>query len=283
MNTPLTQKEKALQLKALHHSGKLLILPNVWDVLGAVLLESLDFQAIATASAAMAWSSGYNDGEQVPFNQVRQCLTEIAACVNVPVTADIESAYASTYEQLRENIAQLLETGVVGINIEDTNTATGEMYSVEVQARRIKIIREVADAKDIPLFINARTDVVFHSALFESEEARLDEIINRGQAYKDAGADCFYPIAIKKKEQIQKLIAELDFPINILTIPGIPPLKELEEMGVARVSLGPSFLKLALKTMKDTALKLKNYEGLTEIINNDVTSDYVKGLVSKSK
>lgn len=277
----MTQREKAIQLKTLHYSGKLLVLPNVWDVLGAVLLESLEFPAIATASAAMAWSTGYNDGEQVPFNQALQRLTEIAGSVDVPVTADIESAYASTDEQLRENIGALLETGIVGINIEDTNTETGEMYSMDVQSRRINIIREVADAKDIPLFINARTDVVFYSTLFESEEARLDEILKRGQAYKDASADSFYPIAIKKKEQIQKLVAELDFPINILTIPGIPPLKELEEMGVARVSLGPSFLKLALKTMKDTALKLKDYEGLTEIITNDVTSDYVKGLVSR--
>ena len=275
------QKEKAHQLNALHHSGKLLILPNVWDVLGAVLLENLEFPAVATASASIAWASGYNDGQQVPFNQALIRLTEIAASVNVPVTADIESAYATTDEQLRENVERLLETGIVGINIEDTNTETNEMYSVVAQSGRINIIRETADAKGIPLFINARTDVVFHSALFASEEARLDEIIKRGQAYKEAGADCFYPIAIKKKEQIQKLVDELDYPINLLTIPGIPPLKELEEMGVARVSLGPSFLKLALKTMKDTALKLKEYEGLTEIITNDVTSDFVKGLVSK--
>lgn len=277
------QKEKAHQLNALHHSGKLLILPNVWDVLGAVLLENLEFPAVATASASIAWASGYNDGQQVPFNQALIRLTEIAASVNVPVTADIESAYATTDEQLRENVERLLETGIVGINIEDTNTETNEMYSVVAQSGRINIIRETADAKGIPLFINARTDVVFHSALFASEEARLDEIIKRGQAYKEAGADCFYPIAIKKKEQIQKLVDELDYPINLLTIPGIPPLKELEEMGVARVSLGPSFLKLALKTMKDTALKLKEYEGLTEIITNDVTSDFVKGLMSKRK
>ncbi|RYU95268.1 isocitrate lyase/PEP mutase family protein [Emticicia agri] len=283
MTTKPTQKEKALKLYALHHTGKLLILPNIWDSLGALLLESLEFSAIATASASVAYANGYNDGEQLPFSDVLIRLKQIANSVEVPVTADIESAYAATDAQLREHIALLLDTGIVGINIEDTNTDTHSIYSIEEQCHRISIIREVAQERDIPLFINARTDVLIHGNLFPGEEAKLEEIIKRGLAYKEAGAGCFYPILMKKEEDLKQLVAAIDFPINVLTFPGIPSLKTLEEIGVARVSLGPNYLKLALKTMKDMALKLKNYEGLTEIITNDVTSDYVKGLVNKEK
>ena len=281
MTTRPTQKEKALKLYALHHTGKLLILPNIWDTLGALLLESLQFQAIATASASVAYSNGYNDGEQIPFSDVLIHLKRITNSVDVPVTADVESAYATTDAQLREHIELLLDTGVAGINIEDTNTDTHSLYPTETQDNRIRIIKTVAQERDIPLFINARTDVLIHGKFFPNEEAKFEEIVKRGLAYKEAGAGCFYPILMKNREDIKRLVAAIDFPINVLTFPGIPSLKKLEEMGVARVSLGPNYLKLVLKTMKDMALKLKDYEGLTEIINNDITSDYVKDLVNK--
>ncbi len=276
-----TQKEKALKLYALHHTGKLLILPNIWDTLGALLLESLQFPAIATASASVAFSNGYPDGEQLPFNEVLIRLKQIANSVDVPVTADIESAYAKTDAQLRENIELLLDTGIVGINIEDTKTENHTLYPLEEQCNRIRIIKDVAQQRDIPLFINARTDVLIHGELFSDDEAKFEEIVKRGLAYKEAGAGCFYPILMKKEDDLKSLISVIDFPVNVLTFPGIPSLKTLEELGVARVSLGPNYLKLALKTMKDMALKLKDYEGLSEIVNNDVTSDYVKRLVNK--
>lgn len=281
MTTKPTQKEKALKLYALHHTGKLLILPNIWDALGAILLESLEFYAVATASASIAFSNGYNDGEQLPFTDVLARLKQIASSVDVPVTADIESAYATTDSQLRNNINQLLDTGIVGINIEDTNTDTKAIYSLEEQCKRISIIKEVAQERDVPLFINARTDVLLYEQFFKSEEEKFDEIVKRGLAYKAAGAGCFYPILMKKEEDIKRLYDLIEFPINVLTFPGIPPLKTLEKIGVARVSLGPNYLKLALKTMRDMATKLKDYDGLNEIINNDVTSDYVKSLVNK--
>lgn len=281
MTTVQAQKEKALKLYALHHTGKLLILPNIWDALGALLLESLQFPAIATASASVAFSGGYNDGEQLPFNEVLIRLKQIANSVDIPVTADIESAYAKTDAQLRENTELLLDTGIAGINLEDTNTDAHTLYSIEEQCNRIRIMKEVAEERDIPLFVNARTDVLIHGKLFESEEAKFEEIVKRGLAYKEAGAGCFYPILMKKEEDLKRLIKSINFPVNVLTFPGIPPLKTLEEIGVARISLGPNYLKLALKSMKDMALKLKQYEGLDEIITNDVTSEYVKGLVNK--
>ena len=116
-----------------------------------------------------------------------------------------------------------------------------------------------------------------------SEEEKFNETVKRGKAYIDAGADCFFPILMTQKTAIQNLIAELHCPINIIAFAGVPDLKTLKEMGVARVSLGPGFLKIAIRKMKEIAEKLKNYEGIEEITGNEITTDYLKNLIHKNE
>jgi 2-methylisocitrate lyase-like PEP mutase family enzyme len=275
------QKEKADQFRQLHYSEKMLLLPNVWDALGAILLESLDYPAIATASAAVAWANGYNDGENIPFDDLLEILKKIASKVNIPVTADIESGYADNDIQLQENIKRLIEAGIVGINIEDTDKKNKTINTIEVQCNKIRLIKKVAGEMGIPFFINARTDVLLHGDQF-STGSQFEEIVKRGLAYKEAGADCFFPIALKQKEDIEQLVTLLKMPINIITIPGVPDLRVLEKAGVARVSLGPSFLKIAIKAMKNIAVQLQKYDGLSAITENEITSDYLKELINKT-
>lgn len=279
MKNTIHQQDKALQLHQLHQSGEMLVFPNVWDPIGAILLESLKYPAIATASAAVAYTNGYQDGENIPFNQLLRILTDIANSVKLPVTADVESAYAANDDELRENIKQLISTGIVGINIEDTNKKSGELFSTEVQCNRIRIVKTVAAEMGISLFINARTDVYIHGDKFETAESKLEEALKRGLAYKAAGADCIFPIAIRMESDIKKLVEALQMPINVLTIPGIPELKTLQKIGVVRVSLGPSLLKIALRAMKNLAVDLKSLDGLSEITGNEITSDYLKDLI----
>jgi len=278
----MTHFEKANIFHRLHHSGKLLILPNIWDPLGAPLLENLGYQAVATASAAVAFSEGYDDGEKIPIAKVFDNLKRITSSVDIPVTTDFESGYADEEPDLYQNIKALLQTGVVGINIEDTSKKTRALLPIETQCNKIRIIKKAAADAGMSLFVNARTDVVLNPKLFTTEESRIEEIIKRGKAYKDAGADCFFPIALKDKSQIEALIAVIEMPVNLIAIPGIPPLDELERIGVARLSLGPSFLKIAIKSMKDLATQLKDFDGLKAILENDVTTDYLKRLVNKS-
>lgn len=280
MNNKFNQKEKALQLYQLHHANKPLILPNIWDVLGAKLLESIEYPAIATASASIAYTNGYLDGEKIPFSDLLSILSRISNTVNIPVTADIESGYSVDETRLQENIKLLIKTGIVGINIEDTNHKTKTIFSIECQCERIKLIRAISDQLDIPLFINARADVLLYDKDFPTADSKHEELLKRGLAYKEAGANCFFPIALREKEDIQSLVTQLKMPINILTLPGIPDLKVLKEIGVARVSLGPSFLKTAIKAMKSLAIDLKNAEGLSAITENEISSDYLKSLVS---
>jgi len=276
-----TQIEKADQFRKLHHSGKMLVLPNIWDALGAILLESLGYRAVATASAAVAWANGYNDGENIPFDDLLATLKKITSLVNIPVTADIESGYADNDIQLRENIKRLIEAGIVGINIEDTDKKSRNIHTIEAQCNKIRLIKKVADEVGIPVFINARTDGFLHGELFATPVAQFEEIVIRGLAYKEAGADCFFPIALKQKEDIEQLVTLLKMPINIITIPGVPDLKILSKAGVARVSLGPSFLKIAVKAMKNIAVQLQDYDGLSAITGNEITSDYLKELINK--
>ena len=155
MNT-ISQKEKAEKFHELHHSGKMLILPNIWDALGALLLESLGYPAIATASASIAFSNGYNDGENIPFNDLLTLLKKITTSVDLPVSADIEKGYADNDIQLEENIKLLIDAGIVGINIEDTNNKTNSLQAIEYQCNKIRLIKDVAGKMGIPLFINAR-------------------------------------------------------------------------------------------------------------------------------
>src|SRR5262249_40940639 len=123
----LSQQQKANQFRDLHHSGRLLILPNIWDPLGALLLENLGFHAVATASASVAFSNGYDDGENIPFNTLLTLLKRITASVNIPVSADIESGFAADEVTLKKNMRQLIETGIVGINVEDTDKKTNSL------------------------------------------------------------------------------------------------------------------------------------------------------------
>jgi 2-methylisocitrate lyase-like PEP mutase family enzyme len=280
--TNRSQKQKAEKFHQLHHSDEMLMLPNIWDPLGALLLEDLEYPAIATASAAIAYANGYPDGEKITFNELSALLKKIAHCVSIPVSADIESGYANNDIQLRGNIRLLIDAGIVGINIEDSDKKTKALLSIETQCNKIRLIRKVCDEMDIPLFVNARTDVYLHETIFDTNEKKLSEAIKRGLAYKQAGANGFYPITLKKKEDINELISHVKLPLNVLTVPGIPDLKTLSQLGVARISLGPSFLKISLQAMKEMALQLKNGEGLLSIMKNEITSDYLKNLVMKN-
>jgi len=278
-----TQKEKAELFHNLHHNGRMLVLPNIWDPLGALLMKSLNYPAIATASASVAYTNGYNDGEKIPFPELLTILKKITTSVDVPVTADIESGYAANNNQLFENIKLLLDTGIAGINFEDTNMKTNNLQSIEDQCNKIRLIRKASDESGIPLFINARTDVFLYPNNYPTLDEQTEELLKRGFAYKEAGADGFFPVLLKEEEVIIKLITQLKMPVNIVTVPGIPDLKTLSNIGVARVSLGPSLLKIAIRSMKELAIQLKDHKGLSLITENEITSDYLKTLVGKSK
>lgn len=266
MNTQ--QRKKAEDLLALHHADELLILPNIWDILGAKLLEKSGYRAIATASASIAFAYGYNDGQHIEFDKLLNILHSICKCTDLPITADVERGYASSEDELADNTRRLIKTGVVGINIEDSDEEGSQLVSIDKQAERIKLIRQVADREGVPLVINARCDVFLKS---EFEGNKVDLAIERGQSYKAAGADCYYPILCQPAD-LNEISSRIGMPINVLATADLMSIQELEQMGIARLSLGPSLLKAALTKMRDVVDSLKRSEGYDLFTHSDIIS-----------
>lgn len=254
------QASLAIQFRQQHFGNRLLILPNIWDVLGARLLEKIGYPSIATASVATALTNGFLDGEHIPFGRLLEIVRTIASSVRIPLTVDVERGFAhDSIRQLQDNIRLLIEHGAVGINIEDSRPDHKSLYPVSEQCRKIEAIREMSLQTGVPLVINARTDVF----LTDSGTNALEEGIVRGMAYKSAGADCIYPVTISSYEAISRFVSEVAMPVNVLLMKSIPDPRRLKEIGVARVSLGPNLLSHVLATMKEIAEDLMHESSST--------------------
>lgn len=274
----ITSKEDAFH--QLHRNGTPLLLPNIWDPLGAALLKDIGYPAVATSSSAMALSNGYRDGEKLPFADLLKILKRITTTVDIPVSADIERGYAASDKQLAVHIKQLIDTGITGINYEDSMHGATGLLPAEQQAESIAAIRKAADAAGSKLFINARVDVYIKGGTMSADE-KLSEALRRGKAYKEAGADGLYPIMLKDRHHIETLVKQIGLPLNLTLAPGIPDLAALKSIGVARVSLASGFLRHAVHSMKDLAGQVLKGEAWADATRDTVPSDYLNGLIGE--
>ena len=226
----VTQNDKAELLRRLHGEPPLLVLPNAWDVASAKRLAALPgCRALATTSAAVAASLGFEDGEQTPVEEMVEACARIAAAVDLPVTADLERGYGDPAGTAHAAWAG----GLVGMNFEDS-TAQGALVPIDEQVAAIHAIRSA-----VPAFvINARVDVFLRDA------GGVDEVVERATAYLAAGADCIYPIFCPT-DTIAELVRRIDGPINVLVRAGVPAPSELESLGVARMTWGSGLAELA--------------------------------------
>jgi 2-methylisocitrate lyase-like PEP mutase family enzyme len=252
-----TQSEKADRLLWLHHRNEFLVLPNIWNPIGARILEAEGYPAVATASAAVSASLGYRDGEHITRSTLMDLLGRITGSVDVPVTADIEAGYASNTSELEDTIRQVIDSGVVGINLEDSIKEGGNLRSTPEQCERISAVRRTADGLGVHLVINARTDA-FLSANFPDKSKALEEAAARAAAYVEAGADCVYPIGPRDEPTVRALRGRISAPINILASPSAAPLAVLRQLGVNRVSFGPYVFRSCLQRFVTIARGLRN-------------------------
>lgn len=276
----LQHQKSTEQFRQLHYQEKPLILPNIWEPMGALLLEDIGYPAVATSSYAVAFMNGMHDGENIELVTLLQQIKNITDRVNVPVSVDFEKGFAENDEQLIANIQQLIKIGVVGINFEDTDKKTGKLIPVAKQCAKIEKIKNAAQEMGTQLFVNARIDAFISADNFTADE-KQEISCERGKAYQAAGADCIFPIFMSEPEAIQQLVESLEVPVNINVSHDTPSLEEMEMLGVKRISLASSFQKIALQKMRDFALGLQNYKGINEILENDVTADYLNNLLDK--
>jgi 2-methylisocitrate lyase-like PEP mutase family enzyme len=241
-----TQQKKAENFLALHNQEKLLVLPNIWNPIGARVLETKGFPAAATASAAISSSFGYRDGEKIKLSTHLDIIERIVKSVDIPVTADIERGYASDINSMRDSINEVIDTGVAGINLEDSVEEEGSLRNIEEQCERITTVREASEERGLHLVINARIDC-FLSDTKKSNEKVIEETVKRADAYIKAGADCVYPVGVLDLETITTLRKEISSPINILGSHKTILLKTMRDIGINRVTLGPFLFRSALK------------------------------------
>jgi len=237
MNSDAVQSlvERAAELRRLHHQAEPLVLANAWDVQSAKASVAAGFAAVATTSGGLDGALGYPDHNVAPVDEVFAAIGRIANSVDVPVTADCEGGFDLEPEAFVE---RLLAAGAVGCNLEDSDyssDSTGGLLPIGSQAEFIAGVRAAATAWGVDIVINARIDV-WVRAFSDDRAVRIAEGLRRAEAYREAGADCVYPIVANDEDTIAALVP--GGPVNILARPGGPSIQWLTDLGVRRISVG---------------------------------------------
>jgi 2-methylisocitrate lyase-like PEP mutase family enzyme len=226
----MTDKIKAFG--DLHVPGKPLILYNIWDAGSAKAVADAGAKAIATGSWGVACAHGYKDGETFPVELVLANLTQILQVTDLPVTLDFESGYGDGPAEVEASVAKAASAGAVGINLEDKDPVTRQLFSTTEAAARIKA------ASSSGMWINARADLFIVTPKEQHDAALVDTVIERAKAYADAGANSLFVPFVFEAALIERLCENSPLPVNILVGQGIPDIKALANLGVARISHG---------------------------------------------
>lgn len=251
------QLTDARTFAALHRPGDPLVLFNVWDAGTARAVEAGGARAIATGSWSVAAAHGLDDGEQLPVELALANLSRIVAAVRLPVTIDLERGYAVDANGVARTVAAAIGAGAVGCNLED-GRAEGALGEIADQAERIVQARRAADARDLPFFINARTDVFLQVPPAEHDDALLADALARTRAYTDAGADGIFLPGLVAPGLIAAAVERSDRPLNVMVTEGTPSLSVLADLGVARVSHGPGPYLAAMSFIQEASLAARS-------------------------
>ena len=267
------QREKAELFLKYHQDKEILVLLNSWDIGSSKLIEASGYKAIATTSMGIAASFGYPDCQIIQLSEMIAAITGIVNAVHVPVTVDIEAGYGNNLSEIIDSLKKIIATGIVGINIEDSTNLNPVLVDETEFCERISAIRALSDSLGFHLVINARTDSFYTSS--GSPREKLAESIKRGNKYREAGADCIFVQPVWERDTISTLVNEINAPINILANPaigaGVPPsVRELQDLGVARLSLGSALMKATLALMKKVANELSE-KGTYNILLDSLT------------
>lgn len=252
----MIQKERAKTFHGLHIKGSPVVLFNIWDAGGAQAVQEAGAKAIATGSWSVAAANGYADGENLPFDVALGNLKRITVSTGLPVTIDLEGGYAADLEELRANVTAVIEAGAIGINFEDQIVGGDGLYSIGDQCARIAAIREAADKLDVPLFINARTDLFLKNLPERENEELVEGAIERAVKYAEAGASGFFAPGMRSAELIGKLCDASPLPVNIMVMGDTPSNVSMAAAGVARISYGPGPYRMAMDFLAAEAKKV---------------------------
>jgi 2-methylisocitrate lyase-like PEP mutase family enzyme len=275
-----TANEKSRKLRALVRAPEILVMPGAYDVLSALLFEQMGFKAIQGTSGGIAAAVGYLDGEAMSREQFIELSGNFAAAVSVPFNADGERGYGDE-AGVRDTVRALVARGVAGMNLEDgAAKGKGELVELSQQLRKIKAVMETKRELGSEFFLNARVDA-FHVITDDPKKA-LDEAIERGNAYAEAGGDCIFYLFLHSAEIIGRIAKEVKAPISILAGPQSPSVKELQDLGVARVSYGSGFTKAAITGAKRLAEEILQ-KGTCNLLKDGMQTPDLAALLAKRR
>lgn len=234
----------------LHSQSHPLILANVWNAKSAQIAESSGFTAVATSSGAIAESLGYKDGENIPFSELLYMVQRIKASISIPLSVDMERGYTNDLELLNTHIQQLIDCGVVGINLED---AQGE----DIYLKKLSTIKNYLIKTNQQLFINARTD-----GFLQKLPSPLETTIKRATLYKEAGADGLFVPGVQDIEIIKEIVSSTTLPVNVVNANKSLSLAMLADCGVKRVSMAVLLYKASYKKVEVMAKEILDKQSL---------------------
>jgi len=274
------QAQKAEQFRKMHHGPRMLVLANAWDVVSARILEECGHPAIATSSAAVAFSRGYPDGQIISRDEMLDVVGRIGRAVRVPVTADLEAGYGTTPKDMADTAKAAIEAGAIGMNLEDSGDDESSLVDLARQVEKIRAIRETAKSLGVSFVLNARSDVYLSS--IGPEATRFERTVERLRAYRDAGADCLFAPGVHAKEIISKLVKAVAAPLNILITPQCPTLTELEKIGVARVSAGSTVMRAALRVVERIGKEMLESRSCETLFDRAIPWANLSAMMSRS-
>jgi len=250
------------QFKALHQQAEPLLLGNAWNVQSAVILQKQQYKAIATSSMAIAETLGYQDGEQMPFEEYLMIIKRIKASTTIPLSVDLEAGYGETEEAIIENIKRLHNLGIAGINLEDSvvNASGRVIVSADNFAQKLAGITARLKALDIDIFINVRCD-----AFLLGLPNACDEAVNRIRLYENSGADGIFLPCITALDDIKTTVDSTPIPINVMCMPGLPDFEVLQSLSVKRISMGSFFNNTVYKkaeVLAQNIIRERNFSSL---------------------
>jgi len=260
----MTQAEKTEFFRHLHRNPPILRLANVWDAASARIVEEAGLPAVATGSAGVAFSLGYPDGEVIPLEEMLGQVRRIARVVSVPVTADLEAGY----DDIEKTAAGLVDAGAVGLNLEDSKA--GALVDLPQQIEKIQAVRRTGERLNVPIVINARTDIFLRQ--IGDPATRFDRAVERLLAYRDAGADCLFAPGVLDEETIGHLVGAVQSPLNILATAGSPSVGRLQDLGVARVSLGSGPMRATMGLMRRMVVEFRDSGTYTRMLDGTIPS-----------
>jgi 2-methylisocitrate lyase-like PEP mutase family enzyme len=248
----VAQSEKAERFLRLHRRGEPLLMPNAWDVGSAGVLGWLGFQALATTSSGHAATLGRLDGG-VSREEALAHAAQLSAGTDLPVSADLENAFADDPDGVAETIRAAKATGLAGCSVEDySGRAETAIYELGLACERVVAAAETAHSGPVRMVLTARAENLIRG------RDDLGDTIARLQAYQEAGADVLFAPGLKTAQDIRQVVESVDRPVNVLALAGTPTVAELAALGVARVSVGGAFAFAALGALREAAEELRD-------------------------